>query len=631
MAASQTLWVATNGNDLAPGTDVAPLASIPFAVQRARRLHRDHPQEPVRILVHGGNYLLSQPLVLTPEDDELVIAACRHEKPVITSGFPIKGWRYSSANPNVWQANVSSVAAGPWHFYELFVNGERKARTRLPAEGFFHSVGIGVKGQPHQLQFHPGDILPQWAQTGDVELITLNAWAQARNQIRSVNSSSSVVTLAGDALAANFEPNGRIYLENVRRALQPGEWYLNSRTGWLSYWPEAGEDVPHARITLPALNELVRLKGQPGHPVRGVVLRGLTFAETDWTLHEGSDFDLQADVETHGALRAEWANDCAVEKCTFTRLGGYAVDFGRGCQRDRIIDNEMFDLGGGGIRIGEGVMADALSAPCGHHLIENNHIHHIGLVNAPAVGIFVLLSGQNRIAHNEIDHTFYTTISVGWTWGYGPTPCRENRIEFNRLHDIGQGMLSDMGGVYTLGLQPGTVVRNNIIHDVHVNIYGGWGLYTDEGSSGIVLESNVVYRCQSAGFHQHYGRDNIIRNNIFAFNQDFQLMRTRTQPNLSFIFTNNIVYFDSGRLFGGNWSGNDLQMDHNIYFDTRPAAENPTRNDLRAWQALGFDRHSLFIDPLFVAALQDNFRLRRDSPALRFGFGQIKTGGVGIR
>jgi parallel beta-helix repeat protein len=281
--------------------------------------------------------------------------------------------------------------------------------------------------------------------------------------------------------------------------------------------------------------------------------------------------------------------------------------------------------------VGEAELDQAIPCPCGHHAITDNHIHHIGLVNAPAVGIFVLLSGQNRIAHNEVDHTYYTAISVGWSWGYGETPCRENVVEFNHLHDIGQGMLSDMGGVYTLGVQPGTVVRNNLIHDVNISVYGGWGLYTDEGSSGIVLENNVVYRCQSAGFHQHYGRANVLRNNIFAFNKETQLMRTRIEPSLSFIFTNNIVYFDTGQLFGGNW-GDDLEMDHNIYFDARAAAGgNSTRETLRAWQKRGHDLHSLFVDPLFTAPGWEDFRLEPNSPALRFGIRQIQMSGVGVR
>jgi hypothetical protein len=283
----------------------------------------------------------------------------------------------------------------------------------------------------------------------------------------------------------------------------------------------------------------------------------------------------------------------------------------------------MWDLGGGGVRLGD---SDAKAARAARNIandVTDNHIHHIGLVHAPAVGVLVLLSPNNLIAHNEIDHTFYTTISVGWSWGYADTPCRGNIVEYNHLHDIGQGMLSDMGGVYTLGLQPGTIIRDNLIHDVSVFIYGGWGLYTDEGSSAIVLESNVVYRCQSAGFHQHYGESNLLYNNIFALNRDHQLIRTRVEPHLSFTFTNNIVYFDSGTLLGGNWSGKEFAIDHNIYFDTRSGPAPPPLDDALRWEdwrGQGHDVHSLFADPLFVAPQRGDFRLKRESPALLFGF-----------
>jgi hypothetical protein len=62
-------------------------------------------------------------------------------------------------------------------------------------------------------------------------------------------------------------------------------------------------------------------------------------------------------------------------------------------------------------------------------------------------------SSRNTAAHNEIRDLFYTAISVGWTWGYAPNLCDDNRIEYNHLHDIGKAMLSDMGAIYTLGLQ----------------------------------------------------------------------------------------------------------------------------------------------------------------------------------
>jgi parallel beta-helix repeat protein len=220
---------------------------------------------------------------------------------------------------------------------------------------------------------------------------------------------------------------------------------------------------------------------------------------------------------------------------------------------------------------------------------------------------------------------------VGWTWGYAANQSKGNIIEYNHLHDIGKEMLSDMGGIYTLGEQPGTRIRNNLIHDIASFTYGGWGIYPDEGSSDMLIENNIVYHCKSAGFHQHYGRENLVRNNVWAFNRENQLMRTRVEPHVSFIFERNIVYFDEGRLLGSNWTGDKFTMKDNLYFDTRGTGIRFAGMSFDEWQASGQDKDSVIADPLFANAGNFDFRLRPESPALKMGFQQIDMSTVGPR
>ncbi len=593
------------------------------------------------IYLGGGTYELSAPLMLTPQDSGLTIAAYRKEKPVLSGGRRITGWRTVAGKPGWWETEIPSVRDGQWYFHSLFVNGRRAQRARTPNEGFLRIDGNSPQEKPARLHFHPGDIKPEWARAGDVEVVALLSWADFRMYLRAVDETNHFAILSTNASPSNQEKNARYFIENAPDALDaPGEWYLDRKTGVLRYIALPGEDLTKAEVIAPQLGELVVLQGDPAakRPVKQVTLRGLTFSHTDWAIPADGYADTQAAVSIRGNIRAEDATDCALDHCTFTHLGGYAVELGAGCQRDKVSNSDMFDLGAGGIRMGEQNTRPDAFEQNNSNAITNNHIHRAGVVYPAAVGIFILQSGTNLVAHNEIDHLFYTAISVGWNWGYHESPCRENIIEFNHLHDIGQNMLSDMGAIYTLGIQRGTIIRNNLIHDVESFTYGGWGLYTDEGSTGILLENNLVYHCKSAGFHQHYGQENVIRNNIFAFNHEFQLMRTRNEDHISFYFTNNVVLFDCGELLGGNWQGgrDHFVMDDNVYWDARPATTLEALHfsgttSFKKWQLRDHDFHSLIADPLFVAPDKLDFRLKTGSPALKLGFKQIDLTGAGVR
>jgi hypothetical protein len=118
------------------------------------------------------------------------------------------------------------------------------------------------------------------------------------------------------------------------------------------------------------------------------------------------------------------------------------------------------------------------------------------------------------LAHNEIRDLPYTGVSVGWKWDTQPTGCRENVVRDNHIHHVMQ-KLSDGGGIYTLGLQPGTLLSGNRIHNVPLNLGRAEsnGMFIDEGSSQITIENNTIYNIERSPIRFHRAERDTIRNN----------------------------------------------------------------------------------------------------------------------
>jgi parallel beta-helix repeat protein len=648
-SARQTVfYVSTDGNNSWSGRLPAPNSSHtdgPFrTIAQARDAIRTLKRvsvltAPVIVYLRAGRYELAAPLLFTSDDsgapgNPIIYASYPGERAILSGGRKIQGWKSRSLPHHrgpVWATEIPQVKEDQWYFHELFVNGQRRTRARTPNSGFFHVDGLISKSKPAQFKFHPGDIQPLWAQRGDVEVIALLKWVEFRSIIKAVDSATHTVTLSTQPQPWTIEQNARYWVENAPDALDaPGEWYLDRHSGELDYIPELEEEIESAQTIAPALTQLVIFEGhaENGQLVHDIHLKNLTFADTDWSMEPEGYVDMQAAYDIPAAVQGSGTHSCSIENCRFMRLGGYAIAFGSGSKGITITGNEMTDLGAGGVKIGDPKIPSSKAGATQNNVISDNRIHNIGLVYPAAVGVWVGQSHSNRVARNEIHDSYYTAISVGWTWGYGPTAARDNLIEYNNLYSIGRGLLSDMGCIYTLGVQPGTIERGNICHDVSRYSYGGWGIYTDEGSSDIVIENNLVYRTEDGGFHQHYGAQNVVRNNIFALGQTAQIRRTRDEQHLSFIFEHNIVYWKDGKLLEGRWDGNHFKFDHNLYF--RVGGEPIKFNGLSwaEWHERGQDLHSLIADPLFIDPQHGDFRLKPGSPASKIGFTPLRSQGI---
>jgi hypothetical protein len=660
-AASADFYVAPDGNDAwsgrlpAPRADRGdgPLASLEGARNAIRRLKAQEPlKRPVRVLVRGGVYRLARPVVFGPEDTgteaaPITFAAWPGESPIFSGGVPISGWK--KAEGPLWTAVVPEVRDHRDYFRQLFVNGQRCTPARLPNEGAtYRAAGPGVPLKDRNaarkdpktkisLRYQNEDLKP-WANLDEAVVVVYHAWTTSRHRFQSLDPKDRLVTFTGPSgwPMGYWENNQRYYVENVREGLDaPGEFYLDPKTGVLTYYPRPGEEMPQVQAVLPVAEELLRVEGDAaaGKTVAHLRFEGLGFQHTRWDMPKAALVDGQAAAFLKSAaVHFLGARHCVLYRCEIAHTGGYALWFERGSKDNRAEQCHLHDLGAGGVRLGETDLPSEPERQTERNEVFNCFIHDGGKVYHAGVGVWIGKSSHNVVRHNEICDLLYTGVSVGWSWGYAPSSAHHNLIEYNHIHHLGWGQLSDLGGIYSLGVSPGTREAHNVIHDVLAYSYGGWGLYTDEGSSQIVLENNLVYRVKDGCFHQHYGRENLVRNNILAYSATRgQVIRSREEDHSSFTFERNIVYYTQADLLGGNWSKGRFVLDYNLYWNAagKPVVF-PGKLTLEQWRAKGQDAHSIIADPKFFDAAQGDFRLRPDSPAHQIGFKPFDFGKAGL-
>ncbi|MDD4591323.1 MAG: right-handed parallel beta-helix repeat-containing protein [Parabacteroides sp.] len=642
---AQTFFIATSGDDNAPGTRDKPLASIIEARDRIRELRNQKKiTDTVYVKIFSGNYYLAETLTFSEEDtgtpqSPTVYTSVTDERPVLYGGM--ETGRFEIINPNLWRVFIPEVAMYGLYFEQLYINGERRFRAQSPNRGDFNMVKrveeTVIDSSIETLTFAVQKVVLHedafkflnkldTKELNDALMVFYHKWDNTRKMISHTNIKDTAIYLVGQPMYTynKLDDNSRYVLENLPAALDaPGEWFLQ-RDGNLYYIPMPGEKPENISCMFPIIEQHIIIQGNNDKFVEHVRFENLSFQLTAYHTPKAGNMPAQAAAPIEATVMIDNARNIDFLNCEIAHTGIHAIWFRENCSFSKVERCHLYDLGGGGVKIGtQGTPHEKRIT--NNITVNNNIIQHGGFVFPASVGVIIFKGYDNVITHNDIANFRYTGISCGWVWGYAHSPTIRNKIEFNHIHHLGWGELSDMGGVYTLGDSEGTTVSNNVIHHIYSYDYGGWGLYTDEGTKNILMENNLVYACKNAGFHQHYGKDNIIRNNIFALIKTSAIQISRVEEHLSYTFTNNIIYQDTGDLISDVWGGDNgtkikVIYDNNCYWKIGDPSPEFYGLSFVDWKKIGKDKNSIIANPQFVNPINYDFRFKNTSVARKIKF-----------
>lgn len=541
---AKDIYVSPKGNDNNPGTKKLPLQTIHQAKNKAVEMLEKGGEKDVTVWLADGIFRVTEPLVFeslktTSINTKISFRAEKGSKPIISGGVEISGWEKNNAG--FWEAKMQENKNEPVELRELFIDGKRAVRSRFPNEGYLQVKKAGADRRTN-FYFEKGDF-PIPANVKDVELVLLHDWSISRIALKEINQAENKIT-AVDSIGArkpeffnidNWEPNPRYFLENAAEFLDADfEWFFDANNNKISLKLPENQNPENLKIVVPVSNGLLQLRGTENNLLKNIHFEGITFENCAWNIPQNGycgvqacHFDPRPDNSgwsvVPAAIYAEWTENATFTNCAFQNLGGSGLWFSTGCKNCTVENSAFFDISGNGIMIGEGQDRLVNGKPWWQvvpnqvtlgNTIENCRIQNCGTQFFGAVGIWCGLTAETTISNNEISDLPYTGISIGWMWSPVSTPCRANVIDGNHIHDIMQ-ILSDGGGIYMLGLQPGSKITNNHIHDVKINAGRAEsnGMFLDEGTTDVLVENNLIYNIAKSPLRFHKATINLVKNN----------------------------------------------------------------------------------------------------------------------
>ncbi len=647
LPAATHLFVSPTGNDAHPGTLAKPLKTLAQAQQAAR-----HNNGPVTIHLRAGIYYLPSPLILTPADSGTTWQAYPNETPVLSGGRRLR-LQWKPYRDGIFQAQVPPGLESD----QLFVNGERQHMARYP------NFDPAIR---HFNGYAPDAISPARAarwhnpRGGFIHAMHRHEWGDFHYLITGKDATGNLLYEGG------WQNNRRMgmhdkyrMVENIFEELDaPGEWFLNSSTHTLYFYPPNGLNLKTATVEAVRLRSLIELRGSSAQPVRRVTLRGLTLRHTARTFMDNREPLLRSDwtIYRGAALFLEGAEDATIEDCLLDQPGGNAIFVNNYNRRVTIRSCEIARAGANAIAfVGDpGAVRNPLfeyaqrqslkdidrtpgpktpNYPA-QSLVEDCLIYQSGRVEKQTAGVHIAMAQDITVRHSSIYELPRAGINIGdGCWGghviefcdvFDTVLETGDHGSFNSwgrdrywfLNDVDMNAISTTPALRDLPLLDAvkpTILRNNRWRCDH-----GWDIDLDDGSSNYEILNNL---CLNGGLKNREGFARTVENNVIVSNSFHPHVWFHSSEDT---FRRNIVFLPYKPIRVERPWGRDV--DANLLHT--PGATPSPATILQSQS--GRDAHSQAADALFINPSAGDYRVQPNSPALALGFENFPMDQFGV-